>query len=242
MLDLLRNETFKDLTSIIVYVMFQNQADRLAQFLRMRNLEAESYHAGLPAETRQSVQGKFGINKLKIVVATVAFGMGINKDNVEAVIHYCMPKSPENYIQEIGRAGRDNRTARCHTFLTREDYIVHRSLSFWDGVDFQEISVFFEKEFNTKDQYIAIDIDAAEQKYNLKQNVMSTALSHAELISPESFKFRSTMDLLYTVWTKKGGSIKDLAIEIGFFKEISHRGKKEKGGLLFNVIEVSIAY
>ena len=195
LLDILRNETFKSFSSIIIYVMFQNQADRLAQFLRMRNLEAESYHAGLSAETRTTVQGKFSINKLKIVVATVAFGMGINKNNVDAVIHYCMPKSPENYIQEIGRGGRDNRNAYCHTFLSREDYILHRSLSFLDGVDLHEIELFFEKELKLTNQYHAIDIETAEQKYNLKQNVMATALSHAEILCPKMLKFRSSINI-----------------------------------------------
>ena len=156
-------------------------------------MEAESYHAGLPTESRTAVQERFSMNKLKIVVATVAFGMGINKDNVEAVIHYCMPKSPENYIQEIGRGGRNGMEALCHTLLSREDYILHRSLAFSDSVDLDELRIFFETELSVDKQYIAIDIVLAESRYNLKENVMATCLSHAELLMPETLKFRSSL-------------------------------------------------
>ena len=81
---------------------------------------ADCYHAGMFAGQRKKVQQDFMTGRLRIVVATVAFGMGLNKADVRAIIHYNMPKSFESYVQEIGRAGRDGRTAYCHVFIDKE--------------------------------------------------------------------------------------------------------------------------
>uniref|UniRef100_A0A6G1SNA2 DNA 3'-5' helicase n=1 Tax=Aceria tosichella TaxID=561515 RepID=A0A6G1SNA2_9ACAR len=79
--------------------------------------DAQAYHAGLPSEVRRNIQRQFIKGEIRVVVATIAFGMGINKSNVRAIIHYDMPSSFESYVQEIGRAGRDGKTAQCHMFL-----------------------------------------------------------------------------------------------------------------------------
>ncbi len=81
---------------------------------------AECYHAGMAAAQRRSIQNKFMSGSLRIVVATVAFGMGLNKADIRAVIHYNIPRSFESFVQEMGRAGRDGNPAYCHVFIHKE--------------------------------------------------------------------------------------------------------------------------
>ncbi|KAG5869669.1 hypothetical protein JTB14_035596 [Gonioctena quinquepunctata] len=134
LLGLLMSERFVSCKSVIVYCTRRQECERIATFLRTSlksekpvandtkkrkrvNLAAEPYHAGLPASRRRAIQNAFMSGELRIVVATVAFGMGINKSDIRAVIHYNMPSSFESYVQEVGRAGRDGLEAHCHVFL-----------------------------------------------------------------------------------------------------------------------------
>ena len=99
----------------IVYVTLQQTAQEVADYLKLRGLNAAAYHAGLSDDVRQQVQRDFMAGSVEIVIATIAFGMGVDKGNIRFVIHYDLPKSIENYSQEIGRAGRDGLPAHCIT-------------------------------------------------------------------------------------------------------------------------------
>jgi RecQ family ATP-dependent DNA helicase len=108
---------------IIVYVQYKWQTENVANVLRERGFgSAEPYHAGLSSKERRDVYERFINNNLRIVVATVAFGMGIDKSNLRAVIHLCVPKSIENYVQETGRCSRDDKQGFCRCFFNADDF------------------------------------------------------------------------------------------------------------------------
>lgn len=113
----------------IVYCSTRNATELTAQYLRDQGLAAEHFHAGLDAEDKQSVQAAFLAGELRVIVATNAFGMGIDKPDVRLVIHADIPGSLENYLQEAGRAGRDQQAAQCVLLMTREDIEQQFSLS-----------------------------------------------------------------------------------------------------------------
>lgn len=108
----------------VVYVTRQETAEEVATFLARHGLSVRAYHAGLPAEFRADAQGAFMRGDTRVIVATIAFGMGIDKSNIRAVYHYNLPKSLENHTQEIGRAGRDGAHAVCEMLACGDDLTV----------------------------------------------------------------------------------------------------------------------
>jgi ATP-dependent DNA helicase RecQ len=97
----------------IVYVTLQRTASGIANYLTKCGFSARAYHAGMTADERNDIQDEFMAADDMVVVATIAFGMGIDKSNIRAVYHYNLPKGLESYMQEIGRAGRDGEPAVC---------------------------------------------------------------------------------------------------------------------------------
>ena len=138
LLDLLKSEPLEACKSIIVYCTRRQTTENIAEMLRSMlgprdfptigkkrrrkadSMYVEAYHAGMEASHRTRVQRNFMSGELRIVVATVAFGMGLDKSDIRAIVHFDMPSSLESYVQEIGRAGRDGNVSFCHVFLDQK--------------------------------------------------------------------------------------------------------------------------
>jgi len=107
----------------IIYVQSRKAAEDIAKTLSVNGIKSAPYHAGLDAKTRSQTQDDFLMEEIDVIVATIAFGMGIDKPDVRFVIHYDIPKSIENYYQETGRAGRDGLEGRCIAFYSYKDIL-----------------------------------------------------------------------------------------------------------------------
>ena len=184
----------------IVYVAFKNEAESVANYLKVQGLVARPYHAGLDKSERHRTQMQFQENKVRVIVATVAFGMGLDKPDVRYVINYALPRSPEAYIQQCGRAGRDGNEAHCLTFLDPEDYLRSRSLTHADGCDVTSIRDLMEIVFLGNGDVLKPKTTQKKKKKQVSEEVLRD--------EDDDIEKRKTDYDAYGTWIPKLGRIK----------------------------------
>ena len=185
----------------IVYVTLQKTAERVASLLSEKGFPAWAYHAGMEAEARAQVQDTWMASQGGIVVATIAFGMGIDKANVRYVYHYNLPKSLESYSQEIGRAGRDGQNSTVELLACPDDIPTLENFAYGDTPLDSALRGMVD-ELLSKGPHFDVSLYDLSQRHDLRPLVLRTALTYLELTNVlkqgtpryAGYEFRPTPD------------------------------------------------
>ncbi|MGB1297818.1 MAG: RecQ family ATP-dependent DNA helicase [Psychrobium sp.] len=168
----------------VVYVTLQKTAQTLAADLAAQGLNAVAYHAGMDSDERARIVSDFMSSSNQIIVATIAFGMGIDKSDIRFVAHFDMPKSIENYAQEIGRAGRDGMASDCLVLANRDNLNVLQNFVYADTPSREAIKVVLDqiRQYQTSGQWEVIE-NALSSDANIRPLTLKTLLVYLELLN-----------------------------------------------------------
>jgi ATP-dependent DNA helicase RecQ len=175
--------------STIVYVTLQKTAEDVANFLSENKICACAYHAGMQSDERELIQNKFMNSAVHCIVATIAFGMGIDKKDIRRVIHYDMPKSIESYSQEIGRSGRDGEKSFCEVLANRDNINILENFVYGDTPEKESIHRLMDKIVNTEDSLFKVKILSLSHDLNIRLLPLKTLLVYLDMEQIISSKY-----------------------------------------------------
>ncbi|WP_022943135.1 RecQ family ATP-dependent DNA helicase [Psychromonas hadalis] len=164
----------------IIYVTLQQTAEQVAKALSSAGIRAQAYHAGMKSEQRIDIQQRFMSGENPIIVATIAFGMGIDKSDIRFVVHYDLPKSIENYAQEIGRAGRDGASADCLVLANKDNLNLLENFVYSDTPEPSAIDYIINEIKNCNGQWEVL-MNSLSSQSNVRLLTLKTLLVYLEL-------------------------------------------------------------
>ncbi len=164
----------------VVYVTFQKTAEDVAAHLAKSGLAARAYHAGMTSEDRDAVQDAFMRGECAVIVATIAFGMGIDKADIRSVIHFNLPKTLENYQQEIGRAGRDGQSSLCELLACADDAVPLENFTLGDTPEPRAVEALVRRMLGAGEEFDVSRYDLS-QETDIRPLVVETVITYLEL-------------------------------------------------------------